>query len=57
VFEAWMTHGWDVLDRVAKVDPVAFLRLAGAVAMHAKPRACPICIDPDDGDEGDDLAD
>ena len=57
VFEAWKTHGKDVLERVAKEDPVAFLRLAGAVAMHAKPRARPICIDPDEGDEGDDLAD
>jgi hypothetical protein len=55
VFEAWTAHAKDVLERVAKEDPVAFLRLAGAVAMHAKPRARPVCIDADEdggSDEG-----
>ena len=48
VFEAWQAHGKDVLERVAREDPVAFLRLAGAVATQSLPRARAVVFDADD---------
>ncbi|WP_404292876.1 hypothetical protein ACD578_10570 [Microvirga sp. RSM25] len=43
----WETHGRAALEKLAETDPAAYVHVMAAVAMHTRPRARPIYVDPE----------
>lgn len=46
--EVWETHGKPALERLAVEDPARYVAIMAAVAMHTKPRARPVYVEPDE---------